>query len=186
LLLIGGPLWAYKWIELRGRVVKLAEDEVGSVTRRVYVFVLLGVGSITAIVSLIALVFVLLQDVFGGDFGARTVRESDVAIGLLLAALAVVGYHWTVYQADRASLPDPEKARLRDVVLVCNNGDVIAASVSEQTGARVRVWRHGEAIAGNVSAKDVVAALKRHDGEQMLVVQRGFGAFEVVPFHEQR
>lgn len=186
LIVLGGPLWIVKWLEIGKRVRSLAEDEITSLSRRVYVFTLLGSSAIVAIVSLIAVVFVLLQDAFGGDFGTGTVRSAQVAIGLLLGALAVAGYHWTVYQSDRAALPDRERTELREVVLVCTDGEVIAAAISEQLGARVRLWTHTEAISGSLNPRDVVAALKRHDGEQMLVVQRGFGAFEVVPFNERR
>ena len=41
-----------------------------------------------------------------------------VAIGALLAALAVTGFHWAVYQEDRLILPDEERTQLREVVLV--------------------------------------------------------------------
>ncbi len=83
-------------------------------------------------------------------------------------------------------MPDQERTQLREVVLVCNDGDVIAAAISDQLGARVSVWSHTEAVSGTLNARDVISALNRHDGEKMLVLQRGFGAFEVVPFRQLR
>lgn len=58
--------------------------------------------------------------------------------------------------------------------------------MADQTGARVRVWQQTGSVAGSLNAREVVAALGGYDGERMLVLDRGFGAFEVVPFVDRK
>ena len=186
LVVIGTPLWSVTWLGLRRRTDVLPDSELPSLVRRVYLFSLLGVGAAAALTSLVVVLVVVFDDVFGGGIGTSTINDSGEGIGLLVVSLAVAGYHWAVYQDDKVRLPDPERLPLRDVVLVCTNGEVIAAAIAQSTGARVRVWEHTEQVAGALNSKEVVAALYRHQGERMLVLQRGFGAFEIVPFVDMR
>ncbi len=174
------------WIGLKKRCDLFPERELSSLARKVYLYGFLGVAAMAAVASLVVVIVIVLEDIFGGGFGTATISDSAEAIGLLVGALAVTGYHWAVYQDDRIRLPDPDRPQLRDVVLVCTNGEVIAAAIAASTGAHVRVWEHTEEVAGALNSKEVVAALGRHHGERMLVLQRGFGAFEVVPFVDIR
>lgn len=118
LLVVGVPLWLVTWLGVRRYAADNPAVELQSTTRRLYLFSLLGIGSIAAIVSLIGVVYVLLGDVLDGNFGARSISDAEAAIGALLAALAVTGFHWAVYQEDRLILPDEERTQLREVVLV--------------------------------------------------------------------
>lgn len=186
LLIIGAPLWWVTWAGVRRRARIDPEAELGSGTRRIYLFSLLGIGAITAIISLIFFVFIVLEDLLDGKLGTESINDAEVAIGLLLASLAVAGYHWTVHQEDRAVLPDEVKTRLREVIFVCVDGQDVATSIAEATGARVHVWARLDDVSGSLNADEVVDALKRQDQEQVLVVQKASGAFDIVPIRQRR
>ena len=186
LLLIGTPLWWVTWAGVRRRAKSDPDAELGSGARRIYLFALLGIGAITAIVSLIVFVFIVLEDLLDGNLTTASINDSEVAIGLLLSSLAVAGYHWTVYQEDRAVLPEREKLRLREVVLVCTDGQDVAKAISDATGAKVHVWARVDGASGSLNADEVVDALKGQDDEQVLVIQKGLGAFEIVPIERGR
>ena len=186
LLTIGAPLWWVTWNGVRRRTKTDPQTELGSGARRVYLFVLLGVGAITAIISLIFFVFIVLEDLLDGNLGTESIHDAEVAIALLLSSLAVAGYHWTVYQEDRAALPEEEKLRLREVVFVCVDGQAVAEAIRDATGARVHVWARLDDVSGSLNAVEVVDALKRQDEEQVLVVQKGLGAFDIVPIRQRR
>lgn len=186
LLIVGVPVWWITWTSLRRRVAIYPQDEVGSGARRIYLFALLGIGGITAIVTLIFFVFIVLEDTLDGNLGTESIRDAKVAIGLLLSALAVAGYHWIVYQEDRTELPEEDKPRLREVVYVGLDGDVVARAIRDATGARVRVWPRDDDLTGTIATGEVIDALKRQDHDVVLVVQKSLGAFDVVPIRYGR
>lgn len=179
LLIVGAPLWWIAWAGLRRRVRNNPEGELLSPARRMYLFALLGVGAVTSIINLIVLVFIVLEDALDGNLGTRSIRDAEIAIGLLLAALAVAGYHWTVYQEDRAASPDAPKLRLREVVLIGVDAHEIGRVIADATGAKVHVWGLAEEVSGSLVAAEVIAALRKRDEEQLLIVQKTLGSFEI-------
>jgi hypothetical protein len=181
LLIIGVPLWWVTWSKVRRRAAADPDAELGSGARRIYLFGLLGIGAITAIITLIILVFTVLQDLLDGNLGTRSIRDAQGAIGVLLASLAVAGYHWTVYQEDRAVLPEQPKLELREVVFVGPDAKGVAKAISAAIGVKVHAWERTDAPSGVINTDDVLAALKRSDEEQVLVVQKSGSAFEVIP-----
>ena len=123
----------------------------------------------------------LLQDALDGNLGTQSVRDAEASIGVLLAALAVTGYHWTVYQEDRALYPEETRVRLREVVYVGVDGRDMVKAIAGATGARVHVWNRGDDVGESPVPTEVVEALKRLDEERVLVIQTARGSFEVIP-----
>ncbi len=181
LLLIGVPLWWYAWRRIRRRIRIDPDIEVRSTVRRIYLFALIGLGAVTAIVSLIVLVYTVLQDALDGNLGTDSIRDAEASIGVLLAALAVTGYHWTVYQEDRAKYPDEASVKLREVVYVGVDGRDMVRAIANATGARVHVWNRGDEVGASPVPIEVVEALGRLDEERVLVIQKARGSFEVIP-----
>lgn len=181
LLLLGVPLWWISWRRIRRRAALDPDIEIRSVVRRVYLFALIGVGAVTSIVALIVLVYTVLQDALDGNLGTQSVRDAEASIGVLLAALAVTGYHWTVYQEDRALYPEETRVRLREVVYVGVDGRDMVKAIAGATGARVHVWNRGDDVGESPVPTEVVEALKRLDEERVLVIQTARGSFEVIP-----
>ena len=181
LLIIGTPLWWATWSGVRRRARSDPDVELGSGARRFYLFALLGVGAVTAIISLIVFVFIVVEDLLDGNLSTASINDSEVAIGLLLSSLAVAGYHWTVYQEDRAVLPEVEKLQLREVVLVCADGQDLAQAIKDATGAKVHVWGRVDEVSGLLNADEVITALEGQDHQRVLVLQKDLGAFELVP-----
>ncbi len=181
LLLIGVPLWWFAWQRVRRRARLDPDIEVRSTVRKVYLLALIGVGAVTAIVSLIVLVYTVLQDALDGNLGTDSIRDAEASIGVLLAALAVTGYHWTVYQEDRAMYPEEASVKLREVVYVGVDGKDMVRAIANATGARVHVWDRGDEVGASPVPVEVVEALRKLDEERVLVIQKDRGSFEVIP-----
>lgn len=182
LLVLGLPVWLVSWSRVGRRVRIDPEVERRSTARRVYLFGTLGVGAVASIVALIVFVFTISRDLLDGELGASSIRDGAGAVGILIAAVAVVGYHWTVYQQDRAELPEEPETRLREVVYVGNDGRDVARAIERETGARVYTWeRSDEQLQGAVVPPDIVEAVKRAGGDRVLVIQRARGAFDIIP-----
>ena len=181
LLIIGVPTWWIMWRGVRRRAGLDPEIEVRSGVRRVYLFALLGIGAVGAVISLIVFVFIVIEDVLNGELGTSSIRDAEVAIGSLLALLAVAGYHWIVYQEDRALFPDGPRLKLREVVYVGADGRDMVKAIAKATGARVHVWARDDDVSGSLMPIEIVEALEGLDEERVLVIQKARGAFEIIP-----
>lgn len=161
LLLVGGPLWWVFWSRINRVVHADDPEELGSPTRRTYLFVLFGLGGVAAVVAVLVAAFVAIQGALQGNLDVQVVRDLRIPVAILLAAGAISGYHWSVYRDDRSRLPAPQ-ARLgaRYVLLVGAPEPALVGAVEHRTGARVDLWVRADGLAGPWMVDDVVAAVQ--------------------------
>ncbi len=180
LLLVGGPLWWLFWRGIRRAVEADRPVEAASPTRRIYLYALFGLTGVVAVIAVLVAVYGLLDAAFRGELGASTVRDQRAALGILVAAGALAGYHWAVHREDRRlappeperpALPSPSEALtgaptpsgaplggLERVLLVGPSDDALVAAVAASTGAQVELWVQEE---GRWEHPVVLAALAR-------------------------
>lgn len=152
-LVVGGPLWWAFWRRL-AEPPNGAGVERASPSRRAYLFLLFGAAGLTAVVSLMVTIFVVLRDAFDGILGGQTVLDIRVGIALTLTAGALSAYHWTVYREDRDLRPDTESVRDQHVLLVAAEPGPLAERLRQSTGTTVRVLHRLDA---RVTARDTAA-----------------------------
>lgn len=125
-LVIGLPVWWYHWRmaeSLRGR-----DDaaELASVSRRVYLISLLGIGGLIALGSGIATVYVFLRDLIEGDLASSTLRSIRFPLAILVTSGAIASYHMSLYRRDHHGRDaDASVAPKRTIVLVGPRNDEI-------------------------------------------------------------
>jgi hypothetical protein len=184
LLLVGGPLWWRYWSAASRARREDPEGELASTSRRIYVFVLLGLAALVAVVDLIVILFLVFEDVLDGTLGRGTFGDVSVAVGLLVTAGAVAWYHFAVFREDRADAPQEAAPALRDVTVVGANIDDLATGVTERTGARVHLLRSSRPPTPIESADDLLDALGSETHERVVVIARGDDRFDVVILDE--
>ena len=113
--------------------------EVGSVTRRVYLFMLFGATGLVAVIDLLIVVFIVVEDLLEGSLGAATTGNVAVPISLLITAGAVAWYHFVVYREDRSIIPKTFAPTLQEIIVV-GTDETIAAAASI-TGPRIVAFR---------------------------------------------
>jgi hypothetical protein len=169
LLVVGGPVWWFFWRRIQAATRAFPLEEHASPTRRVYLFVLFGVGGIAAVVALLVGVYFLFDDVFKGAVGTQTIRRMRFPIALLIATGAVAGYHWMVYRTEReqviASVRGP-----RFVLLVGPKDPELVRAVAHWTGGRVQAWALKDGAAASWSAESVIAILGASKEEELIVL----------------
>jgi len=171
LLLVGGPLWWVFWSRV-GRATRTdGLEELGSPTRRLYLFVLFGLGGVAAVVSILVAAFLGIQGALQGGFDAQDVREMRIPVAILLATGAISGYHWAVYRDDRSRLPvtAPQHGP-RYVLLVGAPDGIVGGAVERLTGARVDLWVRADGLAGPWAVDEVVAAVSQSGADAVAVV----------------
>jgi hypothetical protein len=103
LLIIGIPVW---WVHWRAAGLHYASgeaDEIESVSRRVYLISLIGIGGLVALGTGIATVYLFLRDVIDGTLASTTVRSMRIPLATLLTSGAITLYHLGVYRTDHAA-----------------------------------------------------------------------------------
>jgi hypothetical protein len=108
LLAIGIPVWSIYW---RTTLHRTGIEDRGSVSRRVYLITLLGVGGLVALGTAIATVYLFLRDLIEGRLASSTLRSLRYPLAMLLTSGAVAGYHFTVFRAEHAGGTSPRRRR---------------------------------------------------------------------------
>jgi len=184
LLVVGTPLWWRYWSTIQGYRRTNPDAELGSVTRRIYIFLLFGVAGIVAVVNLIIIVFIIFADILEGDFGSITLDETAVPIALLVTAGAVAGYHFAVLREDRAASHDVAEATLRRAVVVGSHTDPIVDAIKTDIGASVTVIDVATVpiTAGNFD--EALKILESMDHRAAVVIPREDGSYRIQPIHD--
>lgn len=181
LLVVGGPLWWFYWSGLARAARTDPAAELAAPTRRVYLFLLFGVGGITAVVSVLVAAFTAIQGVLDAGFDLEVLRDMRVPLALLVAAGAVSGYHWTVHREDRTRVPPlPQVLRPRYVLLIGAAEPAARQEVARRTGSRVDLWPRLDSGIPAWQVDDVVAAVEA-SGAPAVTVVAGPAGLDVIP-----
>jgi hypothetical protein len=179
LIVVGGPVWVFYWRNIQSRVKQSPDVELTSITRRIYLFLLFGIGGVAAIISLIVGVFQLFNAFLTGEFGTSTLRDLRYVIGVLVSTAIISSYHWAIYRHERTvdvSFGSPSKS----VVLIGPADKQIAHDVREATAARVTTWTRADAEGLTWSTPDVVNAILSSLDDQLVIVLDASG-MKVIP-----
>jgi len=103
LILIGAPLWWRYWNVIQKASAADPEEELQSITRRIYIVVIFGAAAVTAVISLITIVFMVFEDLLEGTLGFATLGSAAIPAALLVTAGVLGWYHLAVFREDRAA-----------------------------------------------------------------------------------
>lgn len=181
LLIVGVPLWWRHWSSIRRFRMTQPEAEVTSITRRVYLFVLFGATGLTAVISLIILVFIVVEDLLEGDLGSVTINSISVPLSLIITAGAVAWYHFAVFREDRAIVPHEDIPALREIVVIGTDEDV--AAIASETGIRVQRLRVVGDPAHEETLADVLSALEAETHSRVVVIAED-GRYRLLPVED--
>lgn len=179
LLVVGTPVWWFFWSRIQRAAIVEPQEELASPTRRIYLFVLFGLGGVVAVVSLLVGVFIVIEDMLENRVSAETVRSVRFPVSLLLTTGVTAAYHWAVYRQDRAQLPETERPKPRYVLLIGDGDEALAHELAQATGARVTLWSRTDGVIAPLTVGAVVDALAGTDYEEVTVIS-GPGGIEVI------
>ncbi len=183
LLIVGAPVWWQFWRRIQLAVASALDEECASPTRRVYLFLLFGLGGIAAVITLLVCVFLFFDDIFKGNFGLETMRRVRFALSILITTGAVAGYHWLVYRNERA-LTTAEFRGPRFVVLVGPHDPELKLALSQLTGGRVRSWERRDDISAAWNQADVLGAVGSSTEESLIVIADAKG-MQTIPINRR-
>ena len=185
LLAVGAPVWWLYWRRIQTAADSAPTAELMSTTRRVYLFILFGLGGVAAVIALLVGVYLFFADVVDGTVGPETLRSMRFSIGVLLTAAAIAAYHWAVYRADQMQVPAVVEAHGPKFVLLVGPADPeIAREVAHRTHGRVQAWSRTDDGRTTWSVDEVMAALGSTSADEVIVLSDAEG-LRAIPVHRR-
>jgi hypothetical protein len=181
-ILVSGPVWIRFWNRIQSFAKESPDQELASPIRRVYLFLLFGVGGITAVISLITIVFQVLNGLLSSTFGSSTLNEMRFALGILISTGIVAGYHWEIYRHEKdvdVFIDTPTKS----VLLVGPVDNDFVNQLKIATGAQVTFWQRTDAGDMSWPSEKVIELVQQTDGDQLLVVLSSTGVTAIPVTH---
>ena len=178
-IIVAGPVWWHFWSRIQSISRAESNAELSSPVRRIYLFLLFGVGGIVAIVSLITIVVQLFDGILSSNLGANTFSEMRFAIGILISTGIVAAYHWEIYRHEK-SVEVSFATTATNVLLVGPNSPELIQKLKATTGAKVSFLQRSDAselVWPTEHVIELVAQSKEHD---LLILLEATGV-KVVP-----
>jgi hypothetical protein len=194
LVAVGAPVWGFFWFGAQRQVETGAAEERTALSRRVFIYVVLGVALLVTLGSLSALLFTLFQDVLEGTLSLDVLRGGKWSMGMLLMAGAISYYYRLVMQEDRALAPPPEAqvserpARKTVVALISEAGLPFVRALETRLGYPVRRWVRADSGAGAPQVTDEALAeaerrIAEAEGDRVLLTVDASGV-EALAYRE--
>lgn len=142
-LIVGMPIWYLYWHRIQIHAKRQPDLEAGSNTRRVYLFLLFGVGGVVSVIALIAAVFIIFEAIFSGGSIGNLMREVRYPFSILFGTLSISAYHWGIYRSDRVNIIKVQVGP-RIVTLIGPHDDVLRKSIMDVTGGKVQFMESAE------------------------------------------
>lgn len=176
---IAGPVWWHFWNRIQ-KVARVSPNaEHSSPVRRIYLFLLFGVGGIAAIISLITIVYQLFDGLLTSTLGANTLNEMRFAIGILTSTAIVAGYHWEIYRYEKY-VEVSFAATPMNVLLVGPESAELIHDLKAATGAKVSFLQRADANDLSWPKEHVIELVAQSKDQNLLILLEATGV-KVVP-----
>ena len=176
---VAGPIWWHFWNRIQKVAKSSPESEHGSPIRRIYLFLLFGVGGVVAIISLITIVYQIFNSLLGSGLGANTLNEMRSAIGILASTGIVAAYHWEIYRHEK----DVEVFKapvIANVLIVGPKNLDLIQTIAQTTGARVSYLQSANSDELTWPVENVVEHVNQNKGQDLLIFLESAGV-KVIP-----
>ncbi|MCX6003825.1 MAG: DUF5671 domain-containing protein, partial [Chloroflexi bacterium] len=139
LLLIGTPLWLYYWNGILKRVRVGEIEEWRALSRRIFLYVIIGVSIVILAADLVNIIYQLLSGMLQGNFGVNVLHSSKWSLQTLIVAVPLLWYHWQILRADQRRGAESVVIR-RNVILLADDrtGD-LASRLESKLGFKIRL-----------------------------------------------
>jgi hypothetical protein len=185
LLVVGLPAWGYYW----GGVLKMVEKDDGerrTRSRRIFLYVVLGIAVIGSLAALVNLVYLLLTSLFrvGNINLAGSLRWS---VQVLAVSAPLVWYSWGLVRQDQRSGAEAVAAQKDVTLLAPGQFEVIGNSLEAKLGYRFRRMRSlAEAspapeMMSEPEIERIAAEIRSAPSARVMVILSA-GGWQVIPY----
>ena len=178
-ILVSGPVWVRFWSRIQSFAKTSEQEELTSPVRRVYLFLLFGVGGIVAIVSLITVVFQIFNGILSSTLGNATLNEMRFALGILISTGIVAAYHWEIYRHEK-DVEVSFGSLTKSVLLVGPSNPEFVHALKAATSAKITFLERTDSGDLDWPTDHVIELINQSKDRDLLVLLESTGV-KVVP-----
>jgi ABC-type multidrug transport system fused ATPase/permease subunit len=120
MLVVGTPIWLYYWNGILKRIKAGGIDEWRALSRRIFLYTIIGVAIVLLAADLVNIVYELLRNSLSGHFSANFLNDAKWGLQTLVVAALLLWYHWRNLRADQHRGAETILAR-RDVTILSDD-----------------------------------------------------------------
>ena len=139
LLLVGTPIWLYYWNGILKRVQAGGIEEWRALSRRIFLYVIVGVSIITLAADLVNIIYQLLSGILQGNFGINILRSSNWSLQTLIVAAPLLWYHWQILRVDQRHGTELAVIRHNVTFLTDDRSGELALRLENRLGYKIQV-----------------------------------------------
>ena len=190
LLLIGTPLWLYYWNGILKRVKSGGIAECRALSRRIFLYVIIGASIITLAADLVNIVYQLLRDMLQGNFGANFLHGSKWSLQTLIVAAVLLWYYWQILRTDQRRGAESLVIRRNVTLLTGDRTGELASRLEGKLGIKIhtlyQVGQTGEQLPAlpDEEIERLVNEIQSSPSNKVIVMVIG-GKVTVLPYQDK-
>lgn len=187
LLLVGTPLWLYYWSQALQRAEAAGLAEWRARSRRVFLYLIVGILIITLVVDLVTIVYQVLGGILAGNLGISFLRNARLSIETLLIAAPLLWYHWQIVRGEQHRGAEAAAMHKTVTIVVSPQAVDLVSRLEDKLGFKVRVMHRldtpGEAVTPLTDEElgKVVTDVQATPGSKVLLISEA-GRLIVIPY----
>ena len=139
LLLVGTPIWLYYWNGVLKRVQAGGIEEWRALSRRIFLYVIVGASIITLAADLVNIIYQLLSGTLQGNFGINVLRSSKWSLQTLIVAAPLLWYHWQILRVEQRHGAELAVTRHNVTFLTDDRSGELATLLENRLGYKIQV-----------------------------------------------
>jgi hypothetical protein len=190
LLLIGTPLWLYYWNGVLKRVQTGKIEEWRSLSRRIFIYLIVGVSIITLAADLVNIIYQVLSGVLQGNFGVDVLRSLKWSLQTLIVAAALLWYHWQILRADQRHGAESIVIRHNVTLFTSDRTGELASRLENKLGFKIRVLYHAGQTTETISVlpdeeiERLIAEIRSAPSNNVMLIAFG-GKIITLPYQDK-
>ena len=179
LLIVGAGLWGWHWPRLL-QAGRSGADERASLSRRAYLFTVFGVSVAAGLISLITLLYGVLEAALNNELSTEALDGGKWALGVVVTAAAVSVYHWLVLREDAGAAAPEEQSQAasspakRITALASAEGasavDALERALGTTIERRIRADAAGTPSLSDDEASAIAERIREAPGSEVVLV----------------
>jgi hypothetical protein len=190
LLVVGVPLWFYYWRQVRKMAAEGGVVESGAMSRRIFLYAVLGIAIVTLVTDLVIIVYQVLNGLLQGTLGVTVWRNMSWGLQSLFVSLPVFIYHWRVLRRDQRLGAEELPLRKTVTLLAGEPAEDLVHRIEEKLGSRLQLLTYlGQAPEEipDLSEEEIdslISDIKEAPGSKVMLVVAG-GRIMVLPYQDR-
>jgi hypothetical protein len=190
LLLTGTPLWLYYWNKVLQMVAGEENAESKTRSRRVFLYIILGISVITLATDLVNVVYQLLNGLLQTKAAIEILRGTKWSLQTLVVALPMLLFFWRIVRRDQRLGAEAIVFQKEVTVLVPDTATAFIERLEDKLGYRVKMLHTSIEIPGKLTLysddelNSLATEMQSASASRIMLVITASG-WLVIPYHER-